>query len=296
MTVNEDGSIKVTIPAGAEPGTDITVPVVVTYPDESTDTVEVIVSVEKIEGPTPPAKDNDSYEPDYKGGEGKPGNKVTVPAPGFKDKDGNPTTAPNGTTFAPGGKVAGGVSVDKDGSITVTIPEGAKPGSKITVPVEVTYPDGTKDTVEVTVTVQKPGVDTGKCVATSLGFGLPLIALLPIGLATQIDLPGVTPIVNEVSARLDLANSQIQQQMGIFNPQLAGQMADINNHLKGIGADLSMVAAGIALIAAGILAGTLIYDNCSPDGGFTSSVKDLEVKGSSGNTHKLSSNKQDKKQ
>ena len=53
-----------------------------------------------------------------------------------------------------------------------------------------------------------------------------------------------------------------------------------------------MVAAGIALIAAGILAGTLIYDNCSPNGGFNSSVKDLELKGSSGKTHELSSKKQ----
>ena len=136
------------------------------------------------------------------------------------------------------------------------------------------------------------GTDVGKCVATTLGFGLPLIALLPIGLATQMDIPGVTPIANEVSSRIEQANSQIQQQLGIFNPQMAGQVAEINARLKEVGADLSTVAAGIALIAAGILAGTLIYDNCSPNGGFKSSVKDLELKGSSGKTHKLSSKKQ----
>lgn len=134
-----------------------------------------------------------------------------------------------------------------------------------------------------------PGIDTGKCVATTLGFGLPLIALLPIGLATQIDLPGLTPIANEVSARLEQMNSQIQQQLGVFNPQMAGQVAEVNARLKEVGADLAMVAAGIALIAAGILAGTLIYDNCAPGGGFNSSVKDAKLKGSSGKEYALSS-------
>ncbi|WP_277099658.1 YPDG domain-containing protein [Corynebacterium riegelii] len=134
-----------------------------------------------------------------------------------------------------------------------------------------------------------PGIDAGKCVATTLGFGLPLIALLPIGLATQIDLPGLTPIANEVSARLEQTNSQIQQQLGVFNPQMAGQVAEVNARLKEVGADLAMVAAGIALIAAGILAGTLIYDNCAPGGGFNSSVKDAKLKGSSGKEYTLSS-------
>ncbi|MDK6508685.1 YPDG domain-containing protein, partial [Escherichia coli] len=50
-----------------------------------------------------------------------------------------------------------GVKVDPNtGEITVPVPEGAKPGDKITVPVVVTYPDGSKDNVDVTVTVEKP--------------------------------------------------------------------------------------------------------------------------------------------
>ena len=323
----------------------------------------------------PDAKNNETFEPGYEDGSGKPGSDVKIDAPEFKDKDGNKVKAPEGTTFKPGDKAPDGVTVDENtGEITVKVPEDAKPGDKITVPVEVTYPDGSKDNVDVTVTVGEPevkkpdwgdtttnpgkpvdvpntggpvkdgttvettgpgtaelgkdgtikvtpskdakpgdkikvvvkdkdrkkidefevkiGTDVGKCVATSLGFGLPLIALLPIGLATQMDIPGVTPIANEVSSRIEQANSQIQQQLGIFNPQMAGQVAEINARLKEVGADLSTVAAGIALIAAGILAGTLIYDNCSPNGGFNSSVKDLELKGSSGKTHKLSSKKQ----
>lgn len=56
-----------------------------------------------------------------------------------------------------------------------------------------------------------------------------------------------------------------------------------------VGIDVATVAGGLALIAAGILAGTLIYNNCSPNGG--SSVKDLELKGSSGKTSTVSSKK-----
>ncbi|WP_210398908.1 YPDG domain-containing protein, partial [Corynebacterium sp. HMSC066C02] len=100
---------------------------------------------------------NETFEPGYEDGSGKPGEDVTVPAPEFKDKDGNPTTAPDGTTFKPGENAPDGVKVDPNtGEITVTVPEDAKPGDKITVPVEVTYPDGSKDNVDVTVTVEQP--------------------------------------------------------------------------------------------------------------------------------------------
>ena len=237
------------------------------------------------------------------------GDKITV-----TDEAGNPTevtvedkTAPKVNEIKPGDKKISGTGDREGEDIIVTFPNGKTAKTKtgkdgkwsVDVPAGLDLKTGDEVTVADGVgnkTTEKVGIDTGKCVATSLGFGLPLIALLPIGLATQMDIPGVTPIANEVSARLEQANSQIQQQLGIFNPQMAGQVAEINARLKEVGGDLSTVAAGIALIAAGILAGTLIYDNCSPDGGLNSSVKDLELKGSSGKTHELSSNKQDKKQ
>ncbi|HHI7853583.1 TPA: YPDG domain-containing protein, partial [Staphylococcus aureus] len=96
-------------------------------------------------------------EPGYEDGSGKPGEDVTVPSPEFKDKDGEPTDAPEGTKFTPGENAPEGVKVDENtGEITVPVPEDAKPGDKITVPVEVTYPDGSKDNVDVTVTVEEP--------------------------------------------------------------------------------------------------------------------------------------------
>ncbi|WP_210385582.1 YPDG domain-containing protein, partial [Corynebacterium sp. HMSC08F01] len=148
------GEITVPVPEDAKPGDKITVPVEVTYPDGSKDNVDVTVTVDE---PDAKDKDADSFEPGYEKGSGKPGEDVTVPAPEFKDKDGNPTEAPEGTTFKPGENAPEGVQVDeKTGEITVPVPEDAKPGDKITVPVVVTYPDGSTDTVEVEVTAEKP--------------------------------------------------------------------------------------------------------------------------------------------
>ncbi|WP_072344424.1 YPDG domain-containing protein [Actinomyces urinae] len=154
VTIDENtGEIKVTIPEDATPGSKIEVPVVVTYPDGTKDNVDVTITVEQ-----PEVKDNEKYEPEYDGGSGKPGDEVTVDKPTFKDGDGNEVTPPEGTTFTPGEGTPDGATVNEDGSITVTIPEDAKPGDKIEVPVVVTYPDGTTDEVTVTVTVEQPEV------------------------------------------------------------------------------------------------------------------------------------------
>ena len=100
------------------------------------------------------SKDNGSFEPEYMPGSGKPGEDATVDKPVFKDRGGKETTPPVGTKFEKVEGAPGNVTVNEDGSVTVPVPEDAKPGDTITVPVKVTYPDGSKDNVDVTVEVQ----------------------------------------------------------------------------------------------------------------------------------------------
>ncbi|WP_288858094.1 Rib/alpha-like domain-containing protein [uncultured Corynebacterium sp.] len=173
-------------------------------------------------------------------------------------------------------------TTDANGNWSVNLPKGVelKQGDKVNVR------DGHGNMAK-TVTVAGK-VNAGACAATAVGFGLPLIALLPLGLASQIQIPVLSDLAGQVEAQLKTANTRIQQQAGIFNPEMARQAERINAQLRTVGADLGMVVAGIALIAAGVLAGTFIYDACKP-GGPSSSVKDLELKGSSGKSVKLSS-------
>ena len=173
------GEITVSFPDKSKLNKDTTeafdVPVKVTYKDGSTDEVKANFKLDTDGDRKPDTEDedddndgipdgkdsnpkvpnaNDYYEPAYENGSGKPGDQVTVPAPTFKDKDGQGTTAPDGTMFTPGDGTPGGVTIDKNtGEIKVAIPGDAAPGSKIEVPVVVTYPDGTTDNVTVTITV-----------------------------------------------------------------------------------------------------------------------------------------------
>ena len=112
----------------------------VTYPDGSHDTVNVPVVVGR------PNKDD--YTPKYDDGSGKPGTSVEIPV-----KEANGKKIPDGTTYTSG---TPGITVDKDGKVTVTIPADKTPGEEVTGKVLVRYPDGSEEEVPVKVTVTPP--------------------------------------------------------------------------------------------------------------------------------------------
>ena len=353
-------------------------------PAEGADPVSREVPV-KFNLDAPASKDNESFEPEYGDGSGKPGEDVTVPAPTIKDEDGNDTEVPEDTKFAPGEGAPDGVTVDENtGEVTVPVSEDAKPGDEITVPVDVTHPDGSTDTVDVTVTVDdpdtkkpdwndakttpgesveiekdpnsgdvesgttvevtdgpgtaeidedgkitvkpnedaKPGdkvvvevkdpegkvidtveiaieekdesgssitdgssildgssnVDWERCAPAAAGLGLPLLFLLPIGLASQMNIPGFSPLVKQVSAQIDginrqlgQKNVQLQKQLGIFNGPLAKQASQIDLMLKKVSPEAGRIGGGVALAAAGALALGLLINSCAPGAGSSSS-------------------------
>ena len=110
VTVDPDtGAISVVIPTTAKVGDKIKVPVDVTYPDGSNETVEVIITVIDQENPTI----NQPYEGDKTiNGKGEPGSEIKV-------------ELPDGT------KVPG--NVDENGNWTVDVPadKPLKPGDTI---------------------------------------------------------------------------------------------------------------------------------------------------------------------
>ena len=144
VTVDDKGKVTVTIPADKNPGDEVTGKVLVRYPDGSEEEVPVKVTVVN--------RDKDDYTPKYDDGNGKPGSKVEIPL-----TEENGKKIPEGTTFE--SDQPGVITVDKDGKVTVTIPEGAKPGDKITGKILVRYPDGSTEEIPVTVTVGEQDKD-----------------------------------------------------------------------------------------------------------------------------------------
>ena len=135
------GKVTVTPPADVDPNTSVDIPVTVKYPDGSTDTTNAKVTVTPND-----AQDND---PGYDDKSTKPGQPVDVPQ--TKDKD-----LPPGTQFEGPKNVPDGWTVNVDpntGTVTVTPPKDAKPGTKVGIPVTVKVPDGTTLKPGDTITV-----------------------------------------------------------------------------------------------------------------------------------------------
>ena len=125
-------------------------------PAEGTTVTAGKYTAQYAEDKTTPTADKDNYDPHYTGKSGKPGETVQIDPPTFTKKGvtGN-VPAPTGTTFTKNDDKQTNVTVNPNtGAITVDIPEDAKVGDVITIPVDVTYPDGSNETVEVTVTVR----------------------------------------------------------------------------------------------------------------------------------------------
>ena len=113
-----------------------------------------------------------------------------------------------------------------------------------------------------------------------MGVGIPLLFLLPIGLASQMNIPGFSPLVKQVSAQIDGINRQLgqqnvalQKQLGIYNGPLAKQANQINLMLKKVSPEAGRIGGGVALAAAGALALGLLINSCAPGAGSSSSSK-----------------------
>ncbi|MTD92489.1 Rib/alpha-like domain-containing protein [Corynebacterium hiratae] len=196
-------------------------------------------------------------------GTGKPGTDITVV---ITDKDGNETEKT--------------VTVGDDGKWKVVVDKDLKAGDKITA----TDSDGKKAEATVKAKPSKPGSEpddssdwTGssnlseRCINTGLGIGIPLLFLIPVGLASQMNIPGLSEFVAPINKQIQDLNTRLQQQAGLFNGPLADQVNGINAQLKRFGADYQQAAGAVALIAAGALAIGLLADACAPGAGEGSS-------------------------
>ncbi|WP_186439433.1 Rib/alpha-like domain-containing protein [Corynebacterium sp. NML180780] len=221
------------------------------------------------------------FEPHWDATEGEgsaePGGKLTIPNKGGK--------IPKGAIVSVAGP--GDAVIDDRGNLVVAVEEQAIPGDEITATVKdeqgaeiqrIVIIVNAKVNSNTHTAVGKPGKDTslssnidqGKCSAAAIGFGLPLLAIVPLAIATQAAIPGLAGFREQVAVQIEQVNSQIQNGLGIMNPQIAKQVSDINGQLRQYGTNVATIGGGLLLFAAGIGVTALIVDSCKP-GGPTSS-------------------------
>lgn len=269
-----DGTITVTPSDDAQPGDKITV--TVKDPDgEVIDTITVTID--------PHPDWNDAKTPANK--------PVTIP----KTTESGPVKP--GTTVAVTNGPAD-ATLNPDGSITVTPKPDAKKGDNVTV--EVKDKNGnTIDTINVELTApvregsSLTDEERDRCIAVSVGFGLPLIALVPIGLALSASIPGLTPVVEQVSNQIQRANSELQRQLGVFNPEAARMSAQLDATLRQFGLSTAQVGSALAALIIGITAAASIASACTPGGG--SSMDSIEGAAKGGSAQAGSSNRNNQK-
>lgn len=205
----------------------------------------------------------DPLDPNSKPSEGKatpsitPGTTVDCLPAGatttLDDKVANPVEGLTGyVTDVDGKKVEGAtVTVDpKTGAISVKLPQNAKPGEGKVV---ITGKNGEEiGTIDVVITGQtRAGLtedEKNRCIAAGVGFGLPLLALIPPGIALTVGIPGLEDEVAQFNANIERANTELQKRLGIFNPEMAALAAEVNAQLKEYGMNLLTGAGALLLI------------------------------------------------
>ena len=194
------------------------------------------------------------------------------------DKDGNKVA--DGENGAPTDPTK--VDTDGDGTNDGDEVTGDKNNGEPTDPNDPESKPADKDDEDPSLTPDlssgSSNVDWERCAPAAAGLGLPLLFLLPIGLASQMNIPGFSPLVKQVSAQIDGINRQLaqqntalQKQLGIFNGPLAKQANQIDLMLKKVSPEAGRIGGGIALAAAGALALGLLINSCAPGAGSSSS-------------------------
>lgn len=200
----------------------------------------------------------------------------------------NPTTGtititlPDGVkSFVPvenGGKVK---SVkEKDGKVVVETDQGAPGDSLKYVLVDKNGNQSYVRTLKLNVKVTgETGNQTtkgsseldGTCIAGIVGMTAPLLLAIPLGILSQVQIPGLEQVSAQVNAAIRQANDQIQRGLGIHNDDRARRAAGIQGAFAIENPQMIGLAAGaLGAITLGLLAVDGVMRACGA-GEYTSS-------------------------
>ena len=140
----------------------------------------------------------------------------------------------------------------------------------------------------------------GKCIAGIVGLTAPLLLAIPLGILSQVQIPGLEGVSAQINGAIQDANNRIQQGLGIYNEDRAQRAAgfqaafNIQNPEQ-----LGMAAGALGAISLGLLAVDGVMRACGAEE-YTSSYmigkatgSETLMNGSSGKADKKDNNSAD---
>ena len=106
-------------------------------------------------------------------------------------------------------------------------------------------------------TVQEQGSSSeldGKCIASLVGLSAPLLLAIPVGILSQVQIPGLEGVSAQINNAMREANDRIQRGLGIYDENRAQRAAGFQNAFQGINTEqLGMAAGALGAITIGLL-------------------------------------------
>mgnify|MGYP006968463653 CR=1 FL=1 len=92
-----------------------------------------------------------------------------------------------------------------------------------------------------------------------MGLTAPLLLAIPVGILSQVQIPGLEGVSAQINGAIQDANNRIQQGLGIYDEDRAQRAAGFQNAFQGVNTEqLGMAAGALGAIAVGpVLAGAL---------------------------------------
>ena len=140
----------------------------------------------------------------------------------------------------------------------------------------------------------------GKCIAGIVGLTAPLLLAIPLGILSQVQIPGLEGVSAQINGAIQDANKRIQQGLGIYNEDRAQRAAGIQGAFSIENPQmLGMAAGALGAISLGLLAVDGVMRACGAEE-YTSSYmigkatgSETLMNGSSGKADKKDNNSAD---
>ena len=152
------------------------------------------------------------------------------------------------------------ITPEKNGNLTIVpiFPNSAQ-GAPVDVEVNVTATNETKGS-------SNANFKDPKCIAGLVGMASPLLLLIPLGILSQVRVPGLENLSAQVNAAIKRANDDIQRGLGIYDRDRAQTAAGLQGAFQVANPQMIGLAGGaLGAITAGLIIMDVVLRSCGVD-------------------------------